>query len=110
MAPGDSITCTATYTLTQADGDAGVVDNTATATGTDPNGTDVTATDSFSVPIPADPECGSGEVGHAERHLAETRSTTRSCHQHRQRDAGPGDGRRPAGQPGDLPGRSGGAG
>ncbi|MEZ5191676.1 MAG: hypothetical protein R2734_03605 [Nocardioides sp.] len=31
------------------------MDNTATATGTDPNGTDVTATDSFSVPIPADP-------------------------------------------------------
>ena len=55
LAPGESTTCTATYTLTQADVDAGVVDNTATATGTDPNGTEVSDTDSASVDIPAAP-------------------------------------------------------
>ncbi len=55
LAPTESTTCTATYTLTQADVDAGVVDNTATVTGTDPNGTDVDATDTASVPITAAP-------------------------------------------------------
>jgi hypothetical protein len=38
MAPGDQVTCTATYTVTQADIDAGDVSNTATATGTPPIG------------------------------------------------------------------------
>ena len=36
LAPGDTIDCTATYTVTQADVDAGSIDNTATVDGLDP--------------------------------------------------------------------------
>jgi len=55
LAPAASVTCTATYTLTQADVDAGSVVNTATATGTPPTGDDVTATDTETSPIVASP-------------------------------------------------------
>ena len=43
LAPGDSITCAASHTITQNDLDAGSVTNTADATGIDPNGAPVTS-------------------------------------------------------------------
>ena len=44
LAPGDTIDCSATYTVTQADVDAGSIDNTATISGLDPTDTPVTDT------------------------------------------------------------------
>ncbi len=53
LAAGATTSCTRTYTLTQADVDAGSVANTATATGTPPNGaTPVSDTSSATVAIP----------------------------------------------------------
>ncbi|PTR32233.1 putative repeat protein (TIGR01451 family) [Rhodococcus sp. OK519] len=43
LAPAASVTCTAKYTLTQADIDAGKLENTATATGNPPSGGPVTS-------------------------------------------------------------------
>jgi uncharacterized repeat protein (TIGR01451 family) len=53
LAPGASTNCSATYTLTQSDIDAGSVANTATACGTPPAGADVCDTDSTSTPLGA---------------------------------------------------------
>ena len=56
LAPGDSTTCTATYTLTQVDVDSGHFANTATATGTPPPGmTPPTADDDTDTLIPGAP-------------------------------------------------------
>lgn len=67
LAPGESVTATAPYTLTQADVDAGKVDNTAAIIGTppatfDPENPDrlkphdpVTEEDTDSMPLPATP-------------------------------------------------------
>jgi uncharacterized repeat protein (TIGR01451 family) len=46
LAPGADVTCSASYTLTQADVDAGELTNTATAGGTTPGGDPVTSTPS----------------------------------------------------------------
>ncbi len=63
LAPGDDTDCTATYTVTQADVDAGTVDNTATASGTPPAGLDVTDTDNESVPLTPDPAIALDKTG-----------------------------------------------
>ena len=55
LAPGASTTCTASYTLTQADVDAGSVVNSALVAGTPPTGVPVTATDTVTTTLPANP-------------------------------------------------------
>ena len=55
LAPGESITCTATYAITQEDIDTGFRDNLATATGDDPNDEQVSDMDDHHEPIPQHP-------------------------------------------------------
>jgi uncharacterized repeat protein (TIGR01451 family) len=56
LTPGQSETCTGTYTVTQADVDHGKVDDSATATGADPTGKQVTTPPApLTVPIPPNP-------------------------------------------------------
>jgi uncharacterized repeat protein (TIGR01451 family) len=53
LTPGDSIDCTATHTVTQADLDAGKVVNTAEVGGTPPSGTPIAPVPSNPVTVPA---------------------------------------------------------
>lgn len=56
LMPGAQFVCTATYTLQQADIDAGGMNNTATVSGTDPDGNTVTSPeDDAPTPTPAAP-------------------------------------------------------
>ncbi|WP_158685387.1 DUF7507 domain-containing protein [Microbacterium halophytorum] len=55
LAPGEQVVATAAYTLTQADVDAGSVDNTATVTGTPPEGDSVTDEDDVTIPVTQGP-------------------------------------------------------
>ena len=51
LAPASSTTFTATYTVSQGDVDAGVINNTSTASGAAPDGSDPSDTDTESVPV-----------------------------------------------------------
>ncbi|WP_191090010.1 DUF7507 domain-containing protein [Nesterenkonia ebinurensis] len=63
LSPGESVTGTATYTLTQADVDAGQVENTATTEGTPPSGDPVEDEDDETVTVPAEPNIGIEKTG-----------------------------------------------
>jgi hypothetical protein len=52
MAPAAQVTCTATYTVTQADVDAGKITNTATVGGTTPDGGNTPPSDPSTVTVP----------------------------------------------------------
>jgi uncharacterized repeat protein (TIGR01451 family) len=56
LSPGETVSCTAPYSTTQADVDAGKVDNTATASGTPPSGPNVTDTDPETITSTAVPD------------------------------------------------------
>ncbi|MFF4094745.1 DUF6923 family protein [Streptomyces sp. NPDC001834] len=58
LAPGASVTCTASYEVTQADVDAGSIKNSATATGTPPGGTEPPVSPPSKVEVPAPREPG----------------------------------------------------
>lgn len=51
LAPGETLLCTGTYTVTQADIDNQSLTNTADATGTDPQGDTISGTDTVDQPL-----------------------------------------------------------
>ncbi|HKJ39886.1 MAG TPA: sortase, partial [Anaerolineales bacterium] len=56
LEPGETMTCSATYIVTQVDVDAGEINNTGVVTGTPPVGQDVSDNDPLSEPIAQGPQ------------------------------------------------------
>ncbi|MFE7426093.1 DUF6923 family protein, partial [Streptomyces sp. NPDC057545] len=69
LAPGKSATCTATYTVTQEDVDAGALENTATGTGTPPDGGEpvVSPPSEAKVSVPPEPALTVVKSGKSEK-------------------------------------------
>ncbi|MFH8474745.1 DUF6923 family protein [Streptomyces sp. NPDC018000] len=69
LAPGASVTCKASYEVTQADVDAGSIKNSATSTGTPPGGTEppVSPPSEVTVPAPPKPDLKVVKTGKAEK-------------------------------------------
>jgi uncharacterized repeat protein (TIGR01451 family) len=63
LAAGASETCTATYTTTQADVNAGSISNTGTVKGTPPSGPCVTASSSLTIPVSTTPSNKTPAIG-----------------------------------------------
>ncbi len=121
LAPGEQMTCTGTYTLTQDDIDAGTVDNTVTVTATPPRRGD--AADRDRLHLDADHPDRLPHARQAERRRDRPRRQRHRRRrrtrlhlpgdQHRQHHADRRDRHRPSGGSGDLPDdadRSGGVG
>ncbi|MEV6122064.1 hypothetical protein AB0M23_16270, partial [Streptomyces sp. NPDC052077] len=71
LAPGEQMTCTASYTVTQADVDAGSITNSATATGVPPRGEPpVSPPSEVTVPAPVEPELEIVKTASADRLVA----------------------------------------
>jgi uncharacterized repeat protein (TIGR01451 family) len=68
LAPGDSTTCSASYTATQADLDHGTVDDTATASGVDPSGAGVASRPAtLSIPVEQAPALSVAKTSEARK-------------------------------------------
>ncbi|WP_373396576.1 hypothetical protein V8V91_17705 [Algoriphagus halophilus] len=87
LAPGENQVFTATYTITQSDMDAGQVDNTATATGNDPDDVEVSDTDSETITVVKDASIEIVKSATPSTYNAAGDVITHlRCEQHRQRD------------------------
>ena len=58
LAPGETMSCSATYTVTQTDVDTGYIDNIGEVAGTPPTGPNVTDSDPLREPVAQDPQLG----------------------------------------------------
>ncbi|WTM64129.1 hypothetical protein U2H20_09160 [Humidisolicoccus flavus] len=66
LLPGESVTATANYTVTQADIDSGILRNTASATGTPPTGDLLNPSDFVEISVTASPSIGLEKSGSIE--------------------------------------------